>query len=102
FAIAFGDRAGALLRQPEAPAVGLELVDLTMDARNADTELAITPVQGFFTMDGAAIKPIATEMLVESAADVLRRNGLDVSSLRAFMRSEEHTSELQSRLALVS
>jgi 3-oxoacyl-[acyl-carrier-protein] synthase-3 len=36
-------------------------------------------------MDGAAIKPIATEMLVRSASDMLERNDLDMSDLRAFM-----------------
>jgi 3-oxoacyl-[acyl-carrier-protein] synthase III len=96
FEIFFGDSAGALLLQPEPPAVGLELVDLTMDARNAGTELAITPVQGFFSMDGAAIKPIATDMLVRSASDVLERNGLDVSSLRAFMGHQMNWRLLES------
>ncbi len=84
FEIFFGDSAGALLLQPEAPEAGLELVDLTMAARNAGTELAITPVRGFFSMDGAAIKPIATDLLVGSATAMLERNELTVSDLRAF------------------
>jgi 3-oxoacyl-[acyl-carrier-protein] synthase-3 len=85
FEIFFGDSAGALLLQPDAPAAGLELVDLTMSARNEGTGLALTPVKGFFSMDGAAIKPIATEMLVRSANEMLERNELDISDLRAFM-----------------
>jgi 3-oxoacyl-[acyl-carrier-protein] synthase-3 len=85
FEIFFGDSAGALLLQPEAPQVGSELVDLTMSSRNEGAELALTPVKGFFSMDGAAIKPIATEMLVRSAAEMLERNGLEMSQLRAFM-----------------
>ena len=85
FEIFFGDSAGALLLQPEAPEVGLELVDLTMAARNEGTDLALTPVKGFFSMDGAAIKPIATEMLVRSATEMLERNDLQIADLRAFM-----------------
>jgi 3-oxoacyl-[acyl-carrier-protein] synthase-3 len=85
FEIFFGDSAGALLLQPEPPAVGLEMVDLTMDARSEGTELALTPVKGFFSMDGAAIKPIATELLVVSARAMLHRNSLEVGDLRAFM-----------------
>lgn len=85
FEIFFGDSAGALLLQPEAPPVGLELVDLTMAARNEGTGLALTPIDGFFSMDGAAIKPIATELLVNSATEMLERNALSISDLRAFM-----------------
>ena len=85
FAIFFGDSAGALLIQPERPAVGLELVDLTMAARNEGTGLALTPIKGYFSMDGAAIKPIATDKLVSSATEMLDRNGLTMSDLRAFM-----------------
>ena len=36
-------------------------------------------------MDGTAIKPIATEMLVASASEMLERNRLQVTDLRAFM-----------------
>ena len=85
FEIFFGDSAGALLLQPEAPEVGVELVDVTMSSRNEGTELALTPVQGYFSMDGTAIKPIATEMLVASASEMLERNRLQVTDLRAFM-----------------
>ena len=85
FEIFFGDSAGALLLQPDVPAIGLELVDLTMDARSEGTELALTPVKGFFSMDGAAIKPIATDMLVQSARAMLDRNELAIGDLRAFM-----------------
>jgi 3-oxoacyl-[acyl-carrier-protein] synthase-3 len=85
FEIFFGDSAGALLLQPEPPEVGLEVVDITMTAHNEGTDLALTPVRGFFSMDGAAIKPIATDLLVRSARETLERNGLEVGGLRAFM-----------------
>jgi 3-oxoacyl-[acyl-carrier-protein] synthase-3 len=85
FEIFWGDGAGALLMQPERPELGLELVDVSMSARNEGAELAVTPINGFFNMDGAAIKPIATDMLVRSATDMLERNGLAVSDLAAFM-----------------
>jgi 3-oxoacyl-[acyl-carrier-protein] synthase-3 len=85
FEIFFGDSAGALLLQPERPPVGLELVDLTMAARNEGTGLALTPIKGFFSMDGAAIKPIATDLLVQSASEMLERNDLAMADVRAFM-----------------
>jgi 3-oxoacyl-[acyl-carrier-protein] synthase-3 len=85
FEIFFGDGAGALLMQPEAPEVGLELVDVSMSARSQGTGLAVTPVNGFFSMDGGAIKPIATELLVRSATEMLERHGLAIADLTAFM-----------------
>jgi 3-oxoacyl-[acyl-carrier-protein] synthase-3 len=99
FEIFFGDSAGALLLQPEAPAVGLELVDLTMAARNEGTELALTPIRGYFSMDGAAIKPIATDLLVQSANQMLERNGLTMSGLRAFMAHQMNYRLLEDLVA---
>src|SRR2546423_3600530 len=85
FEIFFCDSAGALLLQPEPPAAGLEVVDVTMAAHNEGTDLALTPVKGFFSMDGAAIRPIATDLLVRSARETLERNELEIGDLRAFM-----------------
>jgi 3-oxoacyl-[acyl-carrier-protein] synthase-3 len=99
FEIFFGDSAGALLLQPQAPEVGLELVDLTMAAHNEGAELALTPVKGFFSMDGAAIKPIATDLLVRSATEMLERNALAMSDLRAFMAHQMNYRLLEDLVA---
>jgi 3-oxoacyl-[acyl-carrier-protein] synthase III len=99
FEIFFGDSAGALLLQPERPEVGLELVDLTMAARNEGTGLALTPIKGFFSMDGAAIKPIATDMLVTSAREMLERNSLEMGDLRAFMAHQMNYRLLEDLVA---
>ena len=85
FAIFFGDGAATVALQSEPPERGLEVVDVSMSSRNEGADLAITPVKGFFSMDGAAIKPIATDLLVRSATDMLERHGLAIGDLRAFM-----------------
>ncbi len=85
FAIFFGDSAAAVLLQPDPPVLGAEVVDIRLSSHNEGAGLALTPVQGWFTMDGAAIKPIATRLLVESAGDMLDAHGLTIADLRAFM-----------------
>jgi len=85
FAIFFGDSAGTVLLQDERPALGAEIVDIRLRSHNEGADLALTPVRGWFSMDGAAIKPIATRLLVESATEMLEANGLEVGDLRVFL-----------------
>ncbi len=85
FAIFWGDGAATVLLTPEAPTVGAEVLDVRLSSHNADANLVITPVHGWFTMDGAAVKPIATRLLVDSAHEILAAHDLEVGDLRAFM-----------------
>jgi len=85
FSIFFGDSAGTVLLQSERPAVGAELLDLTMSNRNEGADLAVTPINGYFEMDGPAIKEVASAQLVDRSREMLERHGLAASDLRAFM-----------------
>lgn len=85
FAIFFGDSAGTVLLQDQRPVHGAEILDIRLDSHNEGADLALTPIRGWFSMDGAAIKPIATRLLVESATGMLDANGLEVADLRAFL-----------------
>lgn len=83
--IFFGDSAATVLLQREPPTVGIELVDLVMENLNEGPDLVKTPVGGYFSMDGPAVKRIASKGFVDSASDILGRNRLKPGDLRAFM-----------------
>lgn len=85
FAIFFGDSAGTVLLSDERPAHGAEIVDIRLGSHNEGADLAMTPIRGWFSMDGAAIKPIATRLLVESTTEMLAANDLEIGDLRAFL-----------------
>jgi 3-oxoacyl-[acyl-carrier-protein] synthase-3 len=85
YSIFWGDGAGTVLLQRDRPPAGAELVDHLLLSRNKDAALATTPIHGYFAMDGAAIKPIAMELMVRSTEEMLNRHGLQVSDLRGFM-----------------
>ena len=83
--IFFGDSAATLMLQDERPPRGLELVDLVMANINEGAHLVGTPVGGHLAMDGPGLKKVALPALVNSATDMLERNELTVSDLKAFM-----------------
>jgi 3-oxoacyl-[acyl-carrier-protein] synthase-3 len=99
FAIFFGDGAGTVILKRERPAAGAEIVDVRLSSRNEGAELAVTPVKGFFSMDGPAIKPIATDLLVSSAREMLDRHGLRISDLSAFMAHQMNYRLLEDLVA---
>jgi 3-oxoacyl-[acyl-carrier-protein] synthase-3 len=82
--IFWGDSAGAAIIQPEAPSVGLEVVDVTLSAHNQGADLVRVPVRGYFEMHGRAVKKIAFQGMVDSATETLERNDVSVSDLRGF------------------
>jgi 3-oxoacyl-[acyl-carrier-protein] synthase-3 len=98
-AIFWGDGAGAVVLSRERPAAGAEVVDVSLTGHNEGAELAVTPVGGFFTMNGPAIRPIATDLLVRSAREMLDRHGLGVSDLRAFMSHQMNMRLLEALVA---
>jgi 3-oxoacyl-(acyl-carrier-protein) synthase III len=87
FAIFWGDGAGTVAMSRERPAGGgLELLDVTLDAHNEDALAGTTPVRnGWFSMDGRTIKPIASRLIADGTEEMLRRHGLQIGDLRAFM-----------------
>lgn len=83
--IFFGDSAGTVLLQREPPEYGAEVADLVMKNFNEGADLARTPVGGYFSMIGREVGRIAFKGFVDSATDILTRNGLEPGDLRAFM-----------------
>ena len=82
--IAFGDGAGAVLLQFEAPARGLEIVDAYMASNHAGIDLVTVPVGGTWQIRGSAFRAPAVELMVECAEALLRRHNVSTSDLRAF------------------
>lgn len=82
--IFFGDSASTLLLSPERPERGLEIVDTILGNINEGAEYVTTPVGGFFWQDGRTVKEYALKAFRDSAKEMLRRNDLDISQLRAF------------------
>ena len=83
-AIFFGDSAATVLLQRDEPEQGFEVVDLIMENVNKGAELVTTPVGGFFWQDGRRVKDQALASFEKSARDILGRNDLSTSDLRAF------------------
>lgn len=93
--IFWGDSAATVLLQPERPPVGAELVDVVVENLNEGPDLVKTPVGGYFAMDGPAVKTIAFKGMVDSATDILTRNELSASDLRAFMAHQANLRLLE-------
>lgn len=82
--IFFGDSAATVLLCKERPRQGFEIVDLLMENINEGADYVTTPVGGTFRQDGRRVKEYALRSFEKSARDLLGRNGLAVSDLRAF------------------
>lgn len=82
--IFFGDSATTVLLTPERPAVGFEVLDLTMGNVNEGADFVTTPVGGTFRQDGRRVKEYALRCFEASARDMLGRHGLEPQQLRAF------------------
>lgn len=82
--IFWGDAAGAVVLAPERPAVGLEVVDVSLTAHNQGADLVRISIGGHFEMQGRAVKKIAFQGMVDSATELLARHGLVPADLRAF------------------
>jgi 3-oxoacyl-[acyl-carrier-protein] synthase-3 len=93
--IFFGDSAGTTLLQPEPPARGLEIVDIVLENQNHGAPLVITPIDGYFSMDGPKVKNVATRGMIECAARVLDRNGVAPGDVAAFMAHQANLKLLE-------
>lgn len=82
--IFFGDSATTVLLQPDEPAVGFEIVDLSMENANEGAAFVSTPVGGTFRQDGRRVKEFALKSFEKSARQMLGRHGLGVAELKAF------------------
>jgi 3-oxoacyl-[acyl-carrier-protein] synthase-3 len=82
--IFFGDSAATVLLQQEPPEVGFEIVDLLMENVNEGAKHVTTPIGGTFRQDGRMVKEYALRSFEKSAKDIMRRNDLEPSQLRAF------------------
>jgi 3-oxoacyl-[acyl-carrier-protein] synthase-3 len=94
--IFFGDSATTFLLQPERPASGLEIVDIVMENINEGADYAVTEVGGYFRQDGPRIKDYAVPAFVDSATEIMDRNDIDVSDLRAFAGHQANLRLLES------
>lgn len=101
YSIFFGDSAATLLLQPERPARGAEVVDIVLENRNEGAPLVITPVGGYFHMDGPAVKRIATQGMIDCARRVLERNGLAPADVTAFMAHQANLRLLEGLAEMV-
>ncbi len=93
--IFFGDSAGSVLLQPDEPAVGFEIVDVSMANVNEGAELVTTPVGGTFWQDGRKVKDYALRCFQESAERMLGRHELAVGDLRAFIGHQANLRVLE-------
>ncbi len=91
----FGDSAGTLLLQNEKPKKGLEVVDWVMANMNEGAGCVTTPIGGFFWQDGAKVKKYALRGFRDSALEILGRNDLETSDLRAFVGHQANYRVLQ-------
>lgn len=93
--IFWGDSAAAVMLQRERPAVGAEIVDVLVENLNEGADLVKIPLSGFFSMDGPAVKGIASKGMVDSATSILGRNDLEPGDLRAFMAHQANLRVLE-------
>lgn len=91
----FGDSAATVALQPEEPQLGAEVVDVTMRNYNEGAALVQTPVGGYFMQDGPRTKEIALEAFTSSAGEMLRRHGLAMRDIRAFMGHQANLRVLE-------
>lgn len=82
--IFFGDSAATVLLSKERPERGFEIVDLLMENVNEGADHVTTPIGGYFRQDGRRVKEYALRSFEKSAKQILARNSLDVSELKAF------------------
>ena len=94
-AVFFGDSAGCLLLQPEAPELGLEVVDVVMANMNEGAHLVTTPIGECFRQDGRKVKEYALVGFRESALSILGRNGLESKDLKAFVGHQANLRVLE-------
>lgn len=95
YSVFFGDSAATLLLQPDRPARGAEIVDIVLENQNEGAPLVVTPVGGYFYMDGPAVKAIATQGMIDCARRVLERNGLVPRDVTAFMAHQANLRLLE-------
>lgn len=81
----FGDAAAAAIVQSERPERGLELVDFQWAADNAAHDAVVVPHHGYFTMDARRTRAWVERAIAKQAAEILGRNGLVGSDLRALV-----------------
>jgi 3-oxoacyl-[acyl-carrier-protein] synthase-3 len=93
--IFWGDSAAAVMIQRERPPVGAEIVDVVIENLNEGADLVKIPLGGFFSMDGPAVKGIASKGMVDSATGILRRNGVGPDDLRAFIAHQANLRVLE-------
>ncbi|HEX4951996.1 MAG TPA: ketoacyl-ACP synthase III [Thermoanaerobaculia bacterium] len=84
-AVFFGDSAATVLLQAEPPERGFEIVDLLLASRNDGVEHVRVPIGGYFRQDGRKVKDCAICGFFDSASEILDRNQLAPSQLRAFV-----------------
>jgi 3-oxoacyl-[acyl-carrier-protein] synthase-3 len=93
--IFFGDSAATVLLQPERPRRGFEIVDLALFNTNEGADYVKTPVGGYFRQDGRLVKEYALRCFERSAKELLGRNGVAVSDLRAFAAHQANLRVLE-------
>ena len=94
----FGDAAAATLVSATRPARGLEVVDTAWRSDNSEHDAVVLPNPGTFAQDGPRARVWVEAAIPEVAGDLLERNGLTGSGVRALVCHQANLRVLE-RLA---